>query len=326
MDPISHVAFGRTLIALGSDRLVRGSVTAAALGSLSPDLDSVVMPFGWDRYLRIHEIGSHTLIGTVACAVLVAAVVRPFARGSPYLSLIAAAWVGAASHLLMDLLSSARLKPAWPLVDAVVSLPAVAMADPYLLALCVAGPVSIWLTHDRRDRSARIVVTLITVFVIAKGVFGFVAFGAYRDAARISGAPVEARVIEAAWASLTEWRVLDRTASTVRQWRARAWAGAELLLEQPTESASPLVERSRSLSTVKNFLSVHALPLATTRPTADGVQVLWSDIRFCWNAGAIQDQRLECALWFGGEYDHSGRPLREIVQIVNFTQTRAAGP
>ncbi len=326
MDPISHIAFGRTLIALGSDRLVRGSVTAAVLGALSPDLDSVVMPFGWDRYLRVHEIGTHTIVGTMGCAVLVAAVVRAFARRSPYLALTAAAWVGAASHILLDLLSGARLKPAWPVVDAVASLPAVAMADPYLLALSVAGPVSIWLTRIRPDRSARIVVSLIAVFLLAKAVLGFVAFASYRNATRISGAPVEARVIEAVWATLTEWRVLDRTSSTVRQWRVRTGSRAELLLEQPVGSAAPMVERSRSLSTVRNFLTVHTLAFATTRPTADGLQVLWSDIRFCWNAGAIREPRLDCALWFGGDYDHSGRPLREIVHVATFTQTRAAGP
>jgi membrane-bound metal-dependent hydrolase YbcI (DUF457 family) len=326
MDPVSHAAFARTLIALGSDRLVRGSVTAAVVGALSPDLDAIVMPFGWDRYLRIHEIGTHTIVGTLGCALLVAAVVRTFARGSPYLPLTAAAWIGAASHILLDLLSSARLKPAWPLVDAVVSLPAVAMADPYLLALCVAGPVSIWLTRERQECSARMAVSLIAVFLLAKGVLGFVAFASYRDATRVSGAPVEARVIEAAWASLTEWRVLDRTSLAVRQWRVRAGSGAELLLEQPVGSAEPIVERSRSLSTVRNFLSVHALAFATTRPTADGLQVLWSDIRFCWNAGATREPRLDCALWFGGDYDHSGRPLREIVQVITFTQTRAAGP
>jgi membrane-bound metal-dependent hydrolase YbcI (DUF457 family) len=325
MDPVSHVAFGRTLIALRSHRLVRGSVTAAVLGSLSPDLDSVVIPFGWDRYLRIHEIGTHTAVGTLGCAILVAAVVRVFARGSAYRALVAAAWIGAASHLFLDLLSSARAKLAWPFVDVVVSLPVVAMADPYLLTLSVAGPVSIWLTRDQ-ELSARVVVALIAVFLLGKGVLGTVALASYREATRLSGSPVEARVVEASWGSLTEWRILDRTPSTVRQWLVGIDGVAVLQLEQPTESAAPLVERSRSFSTVRNFLSVHALGFATTRPTADGMQVLWSDIRFCWHAGAIQDQRLECALWFGGEYDHSGRPLREIVHIVNFTQTRAAGP
>ena len=66
MDPVSHASFGRTLVAaLGthqasSDRPVRGTVVAAVLGALSPDIDSIVMPFGWDRYLRVHETATHS--------------------------------------------------------------------------------------------------------------------------------------------------------------------------------------------------------------------------------------------------------------------------
>ena len=67
------------------------TVAAAVLGALSPDIDSIVMPFGWDRYLRVHEIGTHTILGTVACGLLTAAVVRGFAR-SKYATLAAAAW------------------------------------------------------------------------------------------------------------------------------------------------------------------------------------------------------------------------------------------
>ena len=69
MDPLSHVAFSRTLIGvLPSPRRIDGPrgahVAAAVLGSLSPDIDAVFMPFGWDRYLRVHEVGTHTVEGT----------------------------------------------------------------------------------------------------------------------------------------------------------------------------------------------------------------------------------------------------------------------
>ena len=69
MDPISHVAFGRTLVALDSGRtLGPGAIAACVLGSLAPDLDAVFMPIGWDIYLRRHQGGTHSLIGMIACA------------------------------------------------------------------------------------------------------------------------------------------------------------------------------------------------------------------------------------------------------------------
>ena len=56
MDPLSHAAMGRVLVGLPREA-PRASVAAAAvLAALSPDIDAALMPFGWDRYLRAHEI------------------------------------------------------------------------------------------------------------------------------------------------------------------------------------------------------------------------------------------------------------------------------
>ena len=145
-------------------------MAAAVLGSLSPDIDAALMPFGWDRYLRVHEVGTHTIAGTLACALVAAAVVYFFARPTRYAALALSAWIGAASHVLLDVLSGARLRPAWPFVDTVVSVPLVAMADPWLLALCVAGPVALWVAGRSRERRAGVaVLAAIAVFLARKG-------------------------------------------------------------------------------------------------------------------------------------------------------------
>ena len=94
MDPVSHVAFGRTLMALDSRRtLGPGAIAACVLGSLAPDLDAVFMPIGWDIYLRHHQGGTHSLIGSIACAALTAAVVRPL-RNAAAIWPLAAGGVG----------------------------------------------------------------------------------------------------------------------------------------------------------------------------------------------------------------------------------------
>jgi membrane-bound metal-dependent hydrolase YbcI (DUF457 family) len=343
MDPISHVAFGWTLIkAVGPrerEAARRGIGAAVILGALSPDLDAVVMPFGWDRYLRVHEIGTHTIVGILVCGLLTAGLVRLFGRRD-YKLLAACATIAAASHLLLDLLSSARLKPAWPLVDAVVSLPVVAMADPWLLVLCVAGAATTWMAGVRR-RGPTVALVIIGVFVLAKGVLGALAFRSYAAARDRASEPVVARVIEAEWASLSGWRVFDRTAQRLRAWHVSSSGSAELRFSWPVEPDTPPVAASRSLSSVRNFLHAHnlafAIPVAGTQVPAAGVaatEVLWSDVRFCWTVGADgaalepmaesrERTRLACALWFGGELDATGRPLREIVKIGGFTQTRA---
>jgi inner membrane protein len=342
MDPLSHVSIGRTLVAsvlprARTDRRLRGCVAAAVLGTLAPDLDALFMPFGWDVYLRVHEIGTHSLPGNAACALLTAAVVRLFARNTSLAMLFASAWIGAISHLLLDLLSGARLRPGWPAIDTVVSLPIVAMADPWLLAICVAGPVSLWVWRDNPGRTGRIALGATLAFLLVKSVVGVAAFTAYQSARDASSQPVLARVIEARWASLNRWHVFDRTTERLRAWRTRAGGPAVEVFFWPIERETEPVRTSRSFSTVRNFLRVHHLGFAAVLPDGEGSSlVLWSDIRFCWDPTGPDAPMLEpivrsehgqrtiaCALWFGGEIDADGLPVREIVKIGGFTQTRA---
>jgi membrane-bound metal-dependent hydrolase YbcI (DUF457 family) len=355
MDPVSHAAFARTLIdVLDRSPAARGHstvtvpvewprrrfVAAAVLGALSPDLDLVIMPFGWDRYLRVHEVGTHTVVGTLACALLTAAVVHLFARPTRYSSLAFSAWIGAASHVALDLLSGARLRPAWPLVDAVASVPLVAMADPWLLALCVTGAAASWIGGGSRRRRAGVAALAVTaVFLLAKAALGLVAVANYRNASERSGEVVLARVVEAEWADLNRWHVFDRTARHLRSW-STGGGGVQELFSWPLEPESPSVARSRSFSTVRNFLRAHELGFAATLPRGEGgTLVLWSDIRFCWDAARPEARRLEpvvqsatgnrriaCALWFGGELDAAGRPRLEVVKVGGFTQSRAPSP
>jgi hypothetical protein len=101
------------------------------------------------------------------------------------------------------------------------------------------------------------------------------------------------------------------------------------------EKEAELVAKSRSLSTVRNFLSAHALVFAgVVAAPENGSYVLWSDIRFCWSPDGPSAPQIEpfvrsrdagriaCALWFGGQFDANGNPVREIVKIGGFTQTR----
>ena len=336
MDPVSHVSLSRALVGVfgprNSDRPLRGTIAAGVLGALSPDIDAILMPFGWDRYLRVHEIGTHTILGTVACGLLTAAVVKIVTRGQ-YKPLALCAWIGAISHVLLDLLSSARLRPGWPIVDTVVSLPAVAMADPWLLALCATGGLCFWLLNN--TRAAKMALGATVVFLLAKAGAGAVAVAAYRVERDRAAELVHARAIQAEWGSLRRWRVFDRTSSHLRVWRTAIGDRAQLSFTWPLENEDALIAKSRDLSTVRNFLRAHELVFAgVVAAPGNGSFVLWSDIRFCWDPDRPSAPQIEpfvrsrdagriaCALWFGGEFDANGNRVREIVKIGGFTQTR----
>lgn len=340
MDPLSHAAFGSTLIgAVTSNQLnrpLRACVVAAALGALAPDLDAALMPLGWDRYLRAHEIGTHTIVGTLACAPVTAAAVRFFSRPGSFWWLTLSAWIGAASHVLLDLVSGARLRPGWPLIDTPVSVPLVAMADPWLLACCVAGPAALWAGGSRGRSAARAVLVVMAGFLLAKAMLGSIAFSSYTNASDRSAEVVLASETQAKWASLTSWYVFDRTAQRVRVWSVGSDGSAQEVLSWPVGLESAGASSSRSLSTVRNFLRAHELGFTVTMPQDGGrTLVLWSDIRFCWDPAppgasklepivrsTTEDRQLACSLWFGGEFDADGRARQEIVKVGGFTQTR----
>lgn len=331
MDPLSHAALGRSLVALTPTARGRAFALAATLGALSPDIDAVLMPLGWDIYLRVHEIGTHSLVGTSACAVATGSIVHAVAGVGAWRRLVACAWLGAVSHVLLDVISSARIRVFWPIDDRQVSVPLVAMADPWLAAILIAGTAFLLRTSARGRRVAGVVLALATAFLLLKAALAGRAFSSYQAAA--NGDPAGPRIVEARWAALFEWYIFDRAGGMLRAWRSHALSNRpELVLTWPETPETARVAASRTLPAVRNFLRVHGLVLATVVPQPDGREwILWSDIRYCRApatdrlepVAANRGVRLSCALWFGGEFDQAGRPRRQIVRVLGFMQTRA---
>ena len=153
MDPVSHGVIGRAVVAAAGRHLQgRGAGAAAVLGALSPDIDFVLMPFGWDIYLRAHVAGTHSIAGAIVTGLGSAALVRLCVRHSALTQLGQAAVIGALTHLACDIVSGARLQPAWPVWTETVSWPLVAMADPWTIAIVLAGAVAMWIQRQQLER------------------------------------------------------------------------------------------------------------------------------------------------------------------------------
>ena len=324
MDPLTHAVMGRAVVAALRDESRNRAIGAAAiLGALSPDVDSALVFAGWDRYVRAHQFGTHSILGAVATASLAAGLVagigrrvrRP--RGDPaaprpsFAALLAASLAGAMSHLALDLASGARVALAWPLIDRRVSLPLAAMADPWFVAICVGGLLLLRAGRVPLRTASRGVVAAATIFLCIKAALLVTALG------RADLHPATASAIEARWASLTEWYVFERTADVIRASTISSGGGSPIVyLVQPLASDSPLVGASRSLDGVRNFLAVHEFAFATeTSDEDDRVAVMWSDVRYCWAAG-------RCGVWVGGVFDRHGRAITQEVRIGAVVQRR----
>ncbi len=325
MDPVSHVIFARTIVAAidtpDRARFGRGSGLTACLAGLAPDIDCVLMPFGWDIYLRVHEIGTHSLAGAAVLGCAAAALVHRFARGSRLRALAAAGVSGAISHLALDVLSGARLGLLWPFTEARTTLPLVAMAEPWLVALLAIGAMAMWLRRGQMTRTARAVLVAVLAFFCVKGVL----YAQMLRVAHVSvnGVQEQTAGVEARWGTLTQWTVFERDSGMLRSEIVDGWRGTRTpAIAWPIVPASPLVATSRSLDTVNNFLQVHDLPLAIERPAeSDGTrEISWSDLRYCERPGP--SATIECGLWFGGTFDRDGRALTQVVRVGGWVQTR----
>jgi membrane-bound metal-dependent hydrolase YbcI (DUF457 family) len=341
VDPISHVAFGGTLVATRTGwRYSDRRSLALMLGALAPDIDAVLMPAGWDIYLRAHQVGTHSIVGTVPLACLVAVVVSlvrsvRLEADRVIVETALAAWIGCLSHLLLDAISGAQMRLGWPIIDGRISIPLVAMAEPFLVGLFAIGTVALIAVRRFRRLTACCVLALLLLFFAGKGVLLAAALSTLPSGAE----RVVNRIIEAKWASLTEWRVYQRLPASLQEWSIKFGQPATLRLSWPLESESTLAHQSRTLTTVTNFLSVHDFAFPAESTDEAGVRrVLWSDVRYCWRVprdilpdpivsvdtprGTI---RLACALWFGGSFDRTGQPIKQLVKVGGWWQVRSAG-
>lgn len=329
MDPLTHIVVGRAIVAVGSheDRLPRGVAWSAVLGAMAPDVDSVVAFSGWDRYVRVHEFATHSIAGAAAMAALTAAVVGGVVRfrggGTRFATLFSAATAGALSHLILDIVCGGRLRPGWPIVNSRVTVPLVAMADPWFVAICLAGLLGRWPAGLPWRGVSRAIVAAALLLLASKGAF-------LARAARSSPAPVSMTAVDPRWGSLTTWSIFERTPDAVRAWTIDGRGGPPSALMAHTVGANtPLVRASRSLETVTNFLSVHEFVFAIERPAADGAaEELWTDLRYCWatqpeDAAMVRaGESMSCAVWAGGLFDAGGRALTQLVKIGELVQTR----
>lgn len=332
MDAVSHLVLGRALAALGPRPVDDRGITAAfVIGSIAPDVDAALMPVGWDWYLLWHQRGTHAIVGTIAVSLVLASLIFAWQRfgvarrkhadaaRTRFKHLWLAAWIGGLGHITLDLVSGGTIRAFAPFDTRPLDLPLTAMADPLLAVPLLAFLLTalIWKRHARR---AAIVLMITLASIIGfKAVSEQMARSTYRGAMKTRDTSGDAtlRAVEARWGSFFGWAFYDETPTQLRAWAVNAWTReVTLAITRPRPAVDPtsLVTASRDLETVRHFFTLFDLPLVETRPHGDAIDVLWSDIRFCWAT--------DCGLWFGGTFDASGHPKTQLVIIGGVRQTR----
>jgi membrane-bound metal-dependent hydrolase YbcI (DUF457 family) len=332
MDPVSHVVVAWSLNGLvgrvastrptrptgpTSPTSPRGIALASALGALSPDIDLLFMPAGWDRYLVAHEIGTHSLAGAVLCGVAAAGVASLIRGRAAWRPLVLPAVIGATSHIAADLLSGAAIRVGWPLADErVANVGVVAMGEPLVLAGSVLAALTILFWRAYQRLVGIVFLSAFALLTLEKTIVREYSELTYRQHPARAAA-VGDYLVQPVWGSMLEWRIFDRTATSARAWTIDPRAGATVVVEVPlTNGNTQLVAASRQWDTVRNFQRAHAFAFAVA--TDDGVE--WSDLRYCEPGAPAQVPA--CAVWAGGEFATPPTLHRLLVRVGSLVQTR----
>lgn len=146
MDPFTHTLVGLTAAKAGLERLSPLATTVCMLAANSPDSD-VVVGFVTDRwtYLHHHRGITHSIIGVIALAFIVPAIIwageRIFARlrgnqpRTRYRGLLLASLIVTATHPLMDWTNNYGVRPFLPWSNRWFYGDLVFIVDPYILLL-----------------------------------------------------------------------------------------------------------------------------------------------------------------------------------------------
>ena len=330
MDPVTHAVMARMAASVNPGPISRATAMVAVIGGLAPDVDAVFMPAGWDIYLRVHEVGTHSLAGAAMLAALLAAAGRAF-TAVPFRGLFLVALAAVGSHLLLDVVSGASIRLAWPFAPWRSSAGLIAMADPWLAIPVASSLLLVLVTRLRIDAVAPYVFGFAVLLLAGKAFSRQAAVGHYQ---RVAGPSAAAQHVQAQWGSLSRWWVYERTSDRVRAWTVDTTQGTAVkTLDMPAAPSQPLTGGEGQLGPVQNAIALNDLPVRVTTSGGGGTTVFWSDLRFCFAPDAAKgpapgshvrpsSDPIACGVWFGGELDPEGRVVRQFVTIGDYLQLR----
>src|SRR5579872_143066 len=144
MDPLTHTATGLFLSRAGLNRWTPNATAILLLAANIPDCDVVTALGGQASYLVWHRHITHSLIAMPVMALLAVALVRVvFRRPVRWAGAFAAAMIGVASHLLLDLTNTYGVRLLLPFSSAWQRLDIAPLPDLgawTILTLGIAGP------------------------------------------------------------------------------------------------------------------------------------------------------------------------------------------
>jgi membrane-bound metal-dependent hydrolase YbcI (DUF457 family) len=260
------------------------------------DVDQLSVFFGPAAYLAAHRTWTHSILATLIIAAIAATLTFYLDKTEsiPLRTILAAAFVGDAAHIVLDLFQSAGETLLWPFRATRFAADYLPRIDPWILTLLLAGILlpelfrlvgsEIGAKHKtpRGRNGALIALALIVVYISARGVLhgdatDILDAHSYRgESPRRLGAfpdPI----------SLFTWHGIAETQSLVCLAEVPVHSAREFDTEaancQHKPEFSPALDLAQKTAVAEKFLRSARFPRATFEKTQDGYEVTIRSLR-----------------------------------------------
>jgi inner membrane protein len=300
MEPVTHALTSIALGRAGLNKLTRAATPMLLVSGLIADVDWVTRLGGAEIFLRGHRTATHSLVGTAAIIVAVAAAAWLAGRKYPKYSVgifpaLVICAMGAGAHLLLDLLNGYGVKLLWPFSAKWYAWDLADSVDSWILFFLLAGLFTPELFHlvleeigskpkrHGRQRGAIIGLAFVALVIAGRG-FAHQRAIALLDAREYRGqTPLEAAAFPKPSNPLL-WSGVVETDNALFNLEVPLGPGREFDPELADAHFKPLpsltLKNSVASPKAVEFLNFARFPLASVQPQGDGFQVRLRDMRF----------------------------------------------
>ncbi|HWF13063.1 MAG TPA: metal-dependent hydrolase [Candidatus Acidoferrales bacterium] len=300
MEPVTHALTSIALGRAGLNKIARAATPMLLVSGLAADVDWVTRLGGAATFLHGHRTVTHSLVGTLAIAAIVAVTAWMLGQKYPKFAVgiyaaLGISAIGAGAHLFLDLLNDNGVKLFWPFNAKWYAWDLADSVDSWILFFLIVGlliPELFRLVHDeigsrpkRNGRQRGAIFALVCVgFVIAGRIVSHERAIALLDAREYRA---QTPLLAAAFPKSSNpflWSGVVETDNALFNLEVPVGLGRAFDPDladvhfKPQPSAT--LKSAIACATAIEFLNFARFPLASVQPEGDGFQVRLRDMRF----------------------------------------------
>jgi len=300
MEPVTHALASLALGRAGLNKTTRLATPMLLASGLTADLDWLSRAGGPRAFLHGHRTVTHSLVGTVAIALALGGVFWLLGRKHPARPILLAravivCLVGAAAHLLLDLINSYGVKLLWPFRDKWYAWDLMDAVDPWVLLLLLLGlllPGLFRLVTEEigarpkargAQRGAIIALALLVLYGGGRTMLHMRALEMLRSRVYRGETPLAVGAFPRSVSPLT-WSGVVETDNMLEEIEVSLGPGGtfdpDLGRTHFKPEDSPVLEAARKAEIAVEFLKFARFPLASTEKIDKDYRVVLRDLRF----------------------------------------------